>query len=152
LPELLAQDLLDPGDSLINRLLGSDAVGGDAVDRLRPDPLLPNAPISPVARDAGVVVFHWARADLHYAGHPMRVARVKPERLIEQLLHRRQHPFTGEVEIVREPALGDEETDELLGVGDVAALLEHHSKIDVATNRKRPHHPGPVAIRWSRRS
>ena len=37
----LAQDLLDPGDRLVDRLLGADALGDDAVDRLRPDPLLP---------------------------------------------------------------------------------------------------------------
>ena len=35
----LRQDLLDPGDRLVDRLLGGDALGGDAVDRLRPDAL-----------------------------------------------------------------------------------------------------------------
>ena len=53
----------------------------------------------------------------------MPVARVEPERLLEQLRHRRQHALTGEVEIVREPALADEETHELLGE-DLAAGLE----------------------------
>jgi hypothetical protein len=32
----LAKDLLDPGDCLVDRLLGADAVGGDAVDGFRP--------------------------------------------------------------------------------------------------------------------
>ena len=50
----------------------------------------------------------------------MRVARVEPERLLEQLRHRRQEAVAGEVEIVGEPALVDQEADELLGEGDVA--------------------------------
>ena len=39
-PQLLAQDLLDARDRLVDRLLGADALGGDAVDRLGPDALV----------------------------------------------------------------------------------------------------------------
>jgi hypothetical protein len=39
---LLAQDLLDPGDRLVDRLLRGDALGNDAVDGLAPDVLLPD--------------------------------------------------------------------------------------------------------------
>ena len=45
----LAQDLLDPGDRLVDRLLGADALGGDAMDRLGPDPLLKDQAVAPVA-------------------------------------------------------------------------------------------------------
>jgi len=38
-PPLLAQDLLDPRDRLVDRLLGADAVGGDAMHSLSPDAL-----------------------------------------------------------------------------------------------------------------
>jgi hypothetical protein len=38
---LLAQDLLDAGDGLVDRLVGCDVISGDAVDRLRPQELLP---------------------------------------------------------------------------------------------------------------
>jgi hypothetical protein len=48
-PKLLAQDLLDPGDRLVDRLLGADALGGDAMDRLRPDPLLVDLVVPSVA-------------------------------------------------------------------------------------------------------
>src|SRR5687767_5768385 len=98
-PRLLAQDLLDPRNRLVDRPLGADAFGGDAVQGLRPDMLLPNPVVSPVARYLSVVVKERARADLHDRGHPMRVPRVEPERRIEQLLHRWQHALAGEVEI-----------------------------------------------------
>ena len=71
-------------------------------------------------------MLHGPRSDLHHRGHAVRVARVEPERLLEQLRHRRQHALAGEVEIVGEPALGHEEADELLGGVDVAAVLEDH--------------------------
>jgi hypothetical protein len=68
------EDLLDPGDRLVDRLLGADAIGADAVNRLRPDPLLPNAAVPPVPGNIGVVVFHRARTDLHHAGASERPA------------------------------------------------------------------------------
>ena len=66
--------------------------------------------------------------DLHHRSHVMRVARVEPERLLEQLRHRRQQALAGEVEIVREPALGHQEAHELLGRVDVAAGLEDRGR------------------------
>jgi hypothetical protein len=53
---LFAQDLLDPGDRLVDRLLGADAVGGDAVDGVAPDGLLRNLAVAPVARNDEIVV------------------------------------------------------------------------------------------------
>jgi hypothetical protein len=38
---LLREDLFDPRDRLVDRLLGADAFGDDAVHRLGPDFLLP---------------------------------------------------------------------------------------------------------------
>src|ERR687892_1315432 len=46
---LLAEDLLDPGDRLVDRLLEADALGHDTLDRLCPDVLLPEAIVPPVA-------------------------------------------------------------------------------------------------------
>ena len=57
----LRQDLLDAGDRLVDRLLGADALGDDAVDRLRPDVLLPDQVVAPVARDRSVVVVRGPR-------------------------------------------------------------------------------------------
>ena len=45
-----AEDLLDPGDRLVDRLLGADALGGDAVDGLGPDALLPDERVAPDRR------------------------------------------------------------------------------------------------------
>jgi thiosulfate/3-mercaptopyruvate sulfurtransferase len=45
---LLAQDLLDAGDRLVDRLLRADAFCGDAVDRLRPDPPAVDQAVAPV--------------------------------------------------------------------------------------------------------
>ena len=55
-PRLLAQDLLDPRDRLVDRLLGADALGGDAVDRLAPRALLPDRAVPPVAERLRIVV------------------------------------------------------------------------------------------------
>ena len=56
------------------------------------------------------------------ARHPVRVARVEPERLLEQRRHRRQDAVAGEVEPVRQPALADQEAHELLRGRDVPAV------------------------------
>jgi hypothetical protein len=47
-PELFAQNLLDARDRLVDRLLGADALGDDAVDRLRPDCLLVDQLVPPM--------------------------------------------------------------------------------------------------------
>src|SRR5688500_13755230 len=80
---LLAEDLLYPRDRLGDRLLGADAVGGDAMDRLGPDLLLIDQLVPPVARDLGVGVLasQRPRVDLHDRRHLMGIARVEPERL-----------------------------------------------------------------------
>jgi hypothetical protein len=46
---LFAQDLLDPDNRLVDRLLGADALGCDAVNSLRPDPLVPDPIVSQIA-------------------------------------------------------------------------------------------------------
>ena len=46
------------------------------------------------------------------------------KRRIEQLWHRRQVTVAGEVEIMREPAIGYQKVDELLGQRNMAASLE----------------------------
>ncbi len=62
---------------------------------------------------------------------PCGAGRSGPARTApEQLRHRRQHALAGEVEIVGEPALADQEAHEFLGVVDVAAVLENHGAID----------------------
>ena len=55
---------------------------------------------------------------------------VQPEWRIEQLRNRWQHALAGEVEIVRQPALADQEAHELLGGATLLAVLEDHSAID----------------------
>jgi hypothetical protein len=42
-----AQNLLDPGDRLVDRLLGADALGGDAMDGVAPDVLAPDRARAP---------------------------------------------------------------------------------------------------------
>ena len=86
-----AQDLLDLGDRLVDRLLGAHALGGDAVDRLGPDVLVVDLVVPQIARGSSVIVPHWARLGLHNRGHVVRVTRVEPERLLEQRRDRRQH-------------------------------------------------------------
>ena len=66
--------------------------------------------------------------ELHGRGHAVRVARVEPERRIEQLRHRRQVALGGEVKIVREPAVLDEEAHELLGQRNMPAGLEGYGR------------------------
>ena len=43
----------------------------------------------------------------------MPIARIQPERLLEQLGHRRQPTISREVEIVGKPAILDQKTDEI---------------------------------------
>ena len=111
----LRQDLLDAGDRLVDRLLGADALGDDPVDGLTPDALV---------RDW--VRFPFVVADIHVhqvlpgqdldrRTHAVRVARVEPERLVDQLAHRRQVAIAGEIQPVGEPAFLGEEADEVLG-------------------------------------
>jgi hypothetical protein len=64
------------------------------------------------------------------------VARIEPERRLEELWHRWEKALAGEVEIVGEPALGHEEADELLGGLDVVAVLESDGGKDGAFDRK----------------
>jgi hypothetical protein len=66
----------------------------------------------------------------------MRVTRIEPERLLEQLRHWRQKTLTGKVEIVRQPPLSDQEANELLRGRDVAAVPEGYRRKDVARDRK----------------
>jgi hypothetical protein len=107
------------------------------MDRLRPDPLCKDALVPQIAGDCEITVLQRARGGLHRRGHAVRVARIEPERLVEELLHRRQHALAGEVEVVGKPALGHKEAHELLGGRDVAAILEDHSDGDGALDRKR---------------
>ena len=65
----------------------------------------------------------------------MRVARIQPERLVDQRRHCRQEAFGREVEIVSKPAIGHEKTDERLGHSDVGTVLEDDRRVDVARNR-----------------
>src|SRR5262245_50985658 len=60
---LLAEELFDPGDRLVDRLLWSDPLGGDPVDRLRPGKLLPDPVVPPIAQGLREVVSQRARAD-----------------------------------------------------------------------------------------
>ena len=124
MPELFAQDLLDPGDSLVDRLLGADALSGDAMDGVAPHVLPAHEQVSRITGGARITVGPRAGQELDRRGHVMRVARVEPERRIEQLRHRRQQALGGEVEIMHEPALAHEEVHELLGEGNMPPSLE----------------------------
>jgi hypothetical protein len=70
-------------------------------------------------------------------GHPVRVARVEPERLLKQSRHRWEKAVPGEVEPVREPALADQKAHELLGGRDVPAVLEDHSLVNSSYDGER---------------
>ena len=67
------------------------------------------------------------RQKLHGRRHPVRIARVEPERLLQQRRHRRHDAVAREVEPVREPALADQEPHELLRGRNVPAALEDGS-------------------------
>jgi hypothetical protein len=58
------------------------------------------------------------------------VARVEPERRLEQLRHRRQRALLGKVAVVREPALANQEAYELLGGSGVLAGPEDREAIE----------------------
>jgi hypothetical protein len=73
---------------------------------------------------------------LHHRDHAVRVARVEPERLFEQLWVRRQHALAGGFDVVREPALGHEEAHELFGCLHVAAVLENRGGEDTAPDEE----------------
>src|SRR3954451_21584166 len=121
---LLAQELVDARDRLVDRPLGTETVDHDALDGLRPDLLAIDHAVSPLAGDDLIAVVTWPGQELHGRGHPVRVARVEPERLLDQRRHRRHEAVPGEVEPVREPALADQETHELLGRRGVPAVPE----------------------------
>jgi hypothetical protein len=81
---LLAEYLLDSRDRLIDGPLGADALGHDAVDCLRPDALRLRHLVPPLARDRRVAVVAVAAGpgqELQGRDHPVRVARVEPERM-----------------------------------------------------------------------
>ena len=78
------------------------------------------------AHDRAASVASWPASPRHAVG----VARVEPERRVEQLRHRRQDALAGEVETVHEPAFGHEKAHELLGGWRRAAVLEDHSLED----------------------
>jgi hypothetical protein len=58
----------------------------------------------------------------------VRVARVEPERRIEQLLHRRQQALTRKIEIASKPAVLAQEADELFGGSDIGATFNVSAK------------------------
>src|SRR5918993_1204612 len=92
---LIAEDLLDAGDRLIDRLLGANALGDDAMDRLPPDRLVDDLVVPQIARGDGVVVSQPAGLGLHHRGHVVLVARVEPERLGGKGRGRWQHSPAG---------------------------------------------------------
>ena len=79
-----------------------------------------------IASGGPIAVGTRAGQELHRRGHVVRVARIKPERLIEQLRHRRQHALPREVEVVSEPTFAYEKAHELLGQGDVPEAARKH--------------------------
>ena len=68
------------------------------------------------------------RLDLHRRSDAVRIAGIEPERLVKERWHRRQNELPREVEPMREPAVGHQEADELLGGRDVATVLENQPK------------------------
>src|SRR4051812_1324617 len=81
---LLRQDLLDPRDRLVDRLLRADALGGDAVDGVRPDRLPLDDNVPPIAGGHSIVVGAGVGQELHRSDHAVRIARVEPEWLVEE--------------------------------------------------------------------
>ena len=76
--------------------------------------------------------------DLHRRAHAVGVARVQPERLLDQLAHRRQNFISGEIEPVREPAFLGQEPDEVAGKRRIRAGLEDHSAKQGTIDDERP--------------
>src|SRR5688572_6999811 len=81
---LLLQDLLDARDRLVDRLLGADAFGGDAMNGPAPDVLLPDPTRPPFIVQQLHVHEVWPRHDLDCCAHAVRVVRVEPERLVDE--------------------------------------------------------------------
>jgi hypothetical protein len=121
---LLRQDLLDPQDRLVDRPLGADAFGDDAVHRIAPDVSLPDLARAPfIVPHPGVVQLLPAGQRLDRRPHPVRIVRIQPERLVDELAHWRQEAIAGECQPVREPAALGEEADEVAGECRIAAGL-----------------------------
>jgi hypothetical protein len=54
----------------------------------------------PIAGGHRIIVDVPAGQELHHPGHAVQIACAKPERLVEELWHRRQHPLAAKIEIV----------------------------------------------------
>ena len=104
---------------------------------LRPDVLPHHEQVSRIAGRDRIIVGARAGQELDRRGHVVRVARVEPERLLEQLRHRRHDAVAGEVEPVREPAVLDQEAHELLGQRNVPARLEDRGRIEAGPDGER---------------
>jgi hypothetical protein len=67
-PQLLAQDLLDPGNRVVDRLLRADALGHDAMDRLLPDLLCKDTIVLPVVGLSvwNILLAGWIACSLTY--------------------------------------------------------------------------------------
>ena len=72
----------------------------------------------------------WLGQDLDRRAHAVRVARVEPERLLDQLAHRRHEAVAGEVQPMGEPAFLGKEADEVLGERRIPAGLEDHGAFE----------------------
>ena len=83
--------------------------------------------------------------DLDSRTHAMWVARVEPERLLDQLAHRRHEAVAGEIQPMGEPAFLGKEADEVAGERGISAGLE-----DDGASRIKP--ASRAAGRWRRRA
>ena len=80
---LLAQDLLDPGDRLVDRLLGLSPRRRRGARRCARSVAQPNPKRRHSRPDAPPAIVVRLGQDLHRRAHPVRVARVEPERLLD---------------------------------------------------------------------
>jgi hypothetical protein len=78
-----------------------------------------------------------AGQDLDRRAHTMRIARVQPERLLDELAHRRQPSVTGKRQPVGDPAFLSQEADELAGESRIGALLEDDGVDEPTVDDKR---------------
>jgi hypothetical protein len=92
---------------------------------LLPDPARPPFLVADGARDV-VRPGH----DLDRRAHAVRVARIQPERLLDQLAHRWQQAVAGKVQPMRKPAILRQEANERLGQLMIDAFLEDHGARD----------------------
>jgi hypothetical protein len=99
-PWLLARDLLVPDDRVVDRLLGADPLGHDAMGRLLPNSLLGHLAVPQV--ETGIVVENGSAAAWPSACDA--IARVQPERLRDELAHRRQPSVASERQPAGDPA------------------------------------------------